>query len=348
MNAKKIITFIFGSLICMNTVSPVPVHAEIHNPEVIQTEVWYAYCYVDNKTDELYPCIRCEANILDDGSLKLYLKNVMTWNTDNNSHTLTLCNPTSVSTATRPYAFYMGNPYVYDDVYYVACSKDDFDKYLGKNPTGLPTVTNPYRDYDICFYPDSYEWSGISITDVRKDGTEWGTEWYRSYYMFMRKSSAVWGTSYSVGDIERHIYRGNLNHIKEGYICDVQTFTPKTTLTKDAVFRLYGKEITISAEFTSLRQNLPDTDKDAYIKELETRVAELENANTVLAQKNHELENRINLLTSGDKNDINGDCVVDIEDVQYLLMWYTETKVAKKSNDSVDTWYVNRFGDELR
>ena len=201
---------------------------------------------------------------------------------------------------------------------------------------------------DICFYPDTYDWAGICVKDARSNGTDWGTEWYRSYYMFRRTNSPTWGTSYSVVDIERHIYRGNLNHIKEGYICDVQTFTPKTTLTKDAVFRLYGKEITIGANLTTLRQNLPDTDKDEYIKELEARITELENALTVSAQENHELRNRINLLTSGDKNDINGDCVVDIEDVQYLLMWYTETQVAKKSNDPVDTWYVNRFGDELR
>ena len=56
-----------------------------------------------------------------------------------------------------------------------------------------------------------------------------------------------------------------------------------------------------------------------------------------------ELKNRINLLSTGVYGDVNGDEVVDVQDAQIILAYYTERDVAKKSVPDLVTFGLN-FG----
>lgn len=82
---------------------------------------------------------------------------------------------------------------------------------------------------------------------------------------------------------------------------------------------------------------------DTDVSDIQKYIDELEAENALLRQENTELKNRINLLSTGIYGDVNGDQVVDVQDAQIILAYYTERDVAKKSVPDLVTFGLN-FG----
>lgn len=97
-----------------------------------------------------------------------------------------------------------------------------------------------------------------------------------------------------------------------------------------------------------LKDNTSTTTYDTeYIKQIEEENKNLKEQLANTEEIAHEYANRLTVLTTNSStNDINNDGVFSIDDVQYLLMYYTESVVAKSTTDTIDVWYVNRFGKE--
>ena len=53
--------------------------AKVIEPEVVKTESWTTSYYIDDDMDTLYPYIQCEADIYNDGTIKLYMWNTHEW-----------------------------------------------------------------------------------------------------------------------------------------------------------------------------------------------------------------------------------------------------------------------------
>lgn len=81
------------------------------------------------------------------------------------------------------------------------------------------------------------------------------------------------------------------------------------------------------------------------ISDIQEYINKLEAENALLRQENTELKNRINLLSTGTYGDVNGDGVVDVQDAQIILAYYTERDVAKKSVPDLVTFGL-KFGKE--
>lgn len=84
---------------------------------------------------------------------------------------------------------------------------------------------------------------------------------------------------------------------------------------------------------------------DTDVSDIQKYIDKLEAENALLRQENTELKNKINLLATGTYGDVNGDAVVDVQDAQIILAYYTERDVAKKSVPDLITFGFN-FGKE--
>ena len=76
-------------------------------------------------------------------------------------------------------------------------------------------------------------------------------------------------------------------------------------------------------------------------EELANKVQELEKQNQELKADNEALTRTINILSQKKFCDINGDNLVDVEDAQLVLRYYTET-VAGLTEDPIEVWYSKR------
>jgi hypothetical protein len=349
MKAKKIITSIIGTVMFFNTVNPVCVNSfEIIEPTVIRAEMWYANCYVDTNKNVMYPCIRCEADIFNNGVVNLYMTYDYAFdpNVVSNSYIQTV-STVPVCTDSKLYAFHKSIPYTdpKNGVRYVPCSGTEYGTYKNQKFSELPNVTNVYRDWDISYYPTCYTYSGMICTPSTSMVRRWQDQFEKVYYMFIRSDSYEWETAYSARDAYKLRYDGNIYENTGESVCEVQTFTPNREINSPVTLHLYGHDITVEPDIVNYKKNMTDEEKDTYIQELEQQIQELRESNELLALQTHELHNRIALLSQGTTGDINSDEIVDITDVQLLLRYYTETEVAGKFNkDSVDVWYMYRFG----
>lgn len=81
------------------------------------------------------------------------------------------------------------------------------------------------------------------------------------------------------------------------------------------------------------------------VSDIQEYIDKLEAENALLRQENTEYKNKINLLATGTYGDVNSDAVVDVQDAQIILAYYTERDVAKKSVPDLVTFGL-KFGKE--
>lgn len=94
---------------------------------------------------------------------------------------------------------------------------------------------------------------------------------------------------------------------------------------------------------SGIKYYMRDTEDTIYGSEQDQYIKQLEAENATLRQENTELKNRINLLSTGVYGDVNGDEIVDVQDAQIILAYYTERDVAKKSVPDLVTFGL-KFG----
>lgn len=320
MKAKKIIACIISCILFMVCV-PFTATAKVLEPEVVKTEKWTTSYYIDDDIDTLYPYIQCEADIYNDGTIKLYMWNTHEWDGFATvKHTATVIQTTPVGQGDTLYRY----------------SKGEFPN------SDLPGV------FDVSYYSSKYYFLESG----------YGDGFYRTV-----SCASIGGARV---DIYNATYTGALPEMPvstQRALYPQCTFWPNEDPTGIYKFRLFGHDITITPELLSgnivatpsddgyktiTYNNGSSTSKiktDTDVSDIQKYIDKLEAENALLRQENTEQRNKINLLSTGTYGDVNGDQVVDVQDAQIILAYYTERDVAKKSVPDLVTFGLN-FGKE--
>ena len=77
---KHLISSIASMAIIMNTMGfDLTANAKVIEPEIVKTETWTTSYYIDDDMATLYPYIDCQADIYNDGTVKVYFWNTHEW-----------------------------------------------------------------------------------------------------------------------------------------------------------------------------------------------------------------------------------------------------------------------------
>ena len=89
---KQLISSIASMSIIMNTMGfNLTANAKVIEPEIVKTETWTTSYYIDDDMETLYPYIDCQADIYNDGTVKVYFWNTHEWDGfDSFTHTATM------------------------------------------------------------------------------------------------------------------------------------------------------------------------------------------------------------------------------------------------------------------
>lgn len=268
--------------------------AKVIEPEIVKTESWTTSYYIDDDKDTLYPYIQCEADIYNDGTIKLYMWNTHEWDgfaTVN--HTATIINTRPVSQNSMLYTFWKNDiPAGSTHVEYVDAlgtinapsSKEIYNEksaVITREPLVSPSDdSNPYLKLNLSFYPKEY-----SCSNVRRIGEQyWMDKCETGYYASRRDSNSNWmynsNTSlisypqYNAALAKMNFYSGESSFRKSN---SAVTFTPTVDPTGTYNFRLYGHDITITPELLSgsIVAEPKQTEQEQKIKALEEENAAL-------------------------------------------------------------------------
>lgn len=310
---KRFISIILSIIMCMCMVSPVTATAKVIEPEVVKTEKWTTSYYIDDDIDTLYPYIQCEADIYNDGTIKLYMWNTHEWDGFATvSHRVTVYEPIFVSQLGFVYcAKYGGNPVI-----------------DGKELTSVNYRLNePIDDIPINFISGKYTYQ---IDNTRSIFGVWWDGNGKTFYSFSPNSGSH-GYTASVSRISIVSSLAKLGYYSSRNGCSY-TFKPTEDPTETYNFRLFGHDITITPELLS--ENIVSepilTEQEQYIKQLE--------------EENKKLKEQLNLLSGSSCGDIDGDGDISVEDAQLLLQYYTESKVARLTDKPIKDWYTEKYG----
>lgn len=222
--------------------------AKVIEPEIVKTESWTTSYYIDDDMDTLYPYIQCEADIYNDGTIKLYMWNTHEWDGFATvSHTVTIINTIPESIDSKPYAFWSGN--IPDNLLHI------------KRFENVQDIVK-----DMSYYPSEYK-------HVHPSFSEWSTR-----YVKLVDDPMVTNNNLSARFPIRHVPLSNLSFYetrKDNLLFD--TFTPTVDPTGTYNFRLYGHDITITPELLSgsIIAEPQLTEQEQKIKALEAENAAL-------------------------------------------------------------------------
>ena len=79
MKMKKLMGSIIATVMAVGMAGGTSVNAKVIEPEVVRTETWTTSYFIDDDTSTLYPYIQCEADIYNDGTIKVYAWNTHEW-----------------------------------------------------------------------------------------------------------------------------------------------------------------------------------------------------------------------------------------------------------------------------
>lgn len=334
---KKFISIILSIIMCMCMISPVMGSAKVIEPEVVKTEKWTTSYYIDDDVDTLYPYIQCEADIYNDGTIKLYMWNTHEWDGFSTvSHYIFTCSTIPEEKSNE-----------------VDLSINNMGCELKGKYGGSLYLFNTTSFMDYSFFDPNYSiWKNHLIYNDDYEICE--------LYTFDLESKKQY---YDLRVLSRKLALSKLNFLSSRPKAPIFTFSPKVDPTGTYNFRLYGHDITVTPELLSGNIVATPSDDgyrtitynngssairiktDTDVSDIQKYIDELEAENALLRQENTELKNRINLISTGVYGDVNGDEVVDVQDAQIILAYYTERDVAKKSVPDLVTFGL-KFGKE--
>ena len=334
---KRLIGVILSLIIVISCTVPISVEAKVIEPEVVKTESWTTSYYIDDDMDTLYPYIQCEADIYNDGTIKLYMWNTHEWDGFATvSHAATIVNSAPVSQNSMIYTFWNnGEPYNIErepvkyitdsGTAYYPSSEKMYNEHKYANTSGpITPVDNPYSSLNLSYYACEYKcnqnycrWSEVPSQE-------------RVYYVYC--SSRIDNTSYySCKDctgVYNNRYSGALPNMEVGSgdnrdRCLWYIFKPTVDPTGTYNFRLYGHDITITPELLSgnIISEPELTEQEKYIKQLEEENARL----------------KASITNTNSFGDINGDNLVDVADAQMILNYYVYT-LANSNAEPLEDW----------
>ena len=333
---KRLIGIILSVITVISCVEPISVEAKVIEPEIVKTESWTTSYYIDDDMDTLYPYIQCEADIYNDGTIKLYMWNTHEWDGFATvSHTATIINTTPFSQDSMLYAFYSGHSSytressTYSENY-IPSNKSIYD--MRNSARRIPMdEDNPYLKLDLSYYPEEYSIFNVgSIYGWQRSNSEqfyygycqipYDDDYYVPRYSFYSTGYGDMWLTYKA-PLPNMIFYDNAPPSKQNI--SSWTFKPTVDPTGTYNFRLFGHNITITPELLSgnIIAEPELTDQEKYIKQLEEENAKLKASIT-----------NTNLF-----GDINGDNLVDVADAQMILNYYVYT-LANSSAEPLEEW----------
>ena len=226
MRTRKTIACIISMALFALCIS-INANAKVIEPEVVKTEKWVTSYYLDDDLEELYPFIRCEADIYNDGTVKLYLWNMHEWDgfaTVSHRATIVQTSPTKQSSAL--YCFHNGTP----------CILSNGDTYtISENDSAW------VKEIDVSYYPTEYEWNGVVNS----------ASYCRRYSFVMSTGTGEYVLDDSVEFPRYYGPLPNMPFYKIRPANPFYTFKPTEDPTGTYEFRLFGHDITITPELLS-------------------------------------------------------------------------------------------------
>jgi hypothetical protein len=315
---KKIISTICASVFAFSCFG-FNASAKVIEPEIVKTETWTTSYFIDDDMDTLYPYIQCEADIYNDGTIKLYMWNTHEWDGFATvSHKATLIEiPPIMEDSVK---FNVLNAYC-NNSHYVSQNCDiyfhGFSFYTGSNKSWSTDETFFNTDrYDLIrlnYYSNSYraseqphDFRSSTVSIIHKNYTA-GTHIYSNYEL--REFFTLSGYIGYLPSME----------VNNKRLCYV--FSPMEDPIGTYNFRLYGHDITITPELLSgnIVAEPELTEQEKYIKQLE--------------EENSKLKTEIE---SYKKLDFDGDGLLTNADAQMILVYYTDSLVGKTTGKVED------------
>lgn len=327
MTIKKIISTICASVFAFSCIG-FNADAKVIEPEIVKTETWTTSYFIDDDMDTLYPYIQCEADIYNDGTLKLYMWNTHEWGGFTTvSHRIKVVqrfNP--VKEDSLAYALKYSGKYINDssnevlpiskETYY----NNTFGAFVSyDSQTPFPVDNSILNSIDLNYYSKKYS--------CKRSG---------SFLFFMSSYSSSesmnfyyqeFNGSWHPGREDLHEYYGDVA-LSE---VDFSDSRPKNSCVFEMIpiedptgtynFRLFGHDITITPELLSgnIVAEPELTEQEKYIKQLE--------------EENSKLKTEIE---SYKKLDFDGDGLLTNADAQMILVYYTNSLVGKTTGKIED------------
>lgn len=340
---KKIISTICASVFAFSCFG-FNVNAKVIEPEIVKTETWTTSYFIDDNMDTLYPYIQCEADIYNDGTIKLYMWNTHEWDGFATvSHKVTIANTrpesieddyakmiytfsknekypenSSLSGKIIPYKSVMLGRELYpanEDVYKEIKEKR-YKEHCGVKL--LKDNENPYLFIDFSYIDSNY--SNYRSNGVSQFYLSDNSKYYFSYHESWDNMYNDANASYCTMSLYESYY-GTLPEMNFGIKKLAYEFRPKEDPTGTYNFRLYGHDITITPELLSgnIIAEPELTEQEKYIKQLE--------------EENSKLKTEIE---SYKKLDFDGDGLLTNADAQMILIYYTNSLVGKTTGKVED------------
>lgn len=284
---KKIISGVIGTIIMANTLVPISVNAKVIESEIVKTETWTTSYYIDDDMETLYPYIDCQADIYNDGTVKVYFWNTHEWDGFATvKHTVTIVG-----------GGFFG-------------IRDSFDsielKYSSSSRYNLKNKGSIYP-YKLSYYQHPYEY----VNDI-----DWSM-WHETHLEYKQD----WNNKVSDLSIYEFQYSGYLPNLPVDTIWQI-TFIP----TKDPIntynFRIFEHEFTVTPEILS-----GNIVAKPLITDKEVRIQELEEENTKLKSENEHLLDMLKSQGNRAYGDMDNNGFVDGRDATILLTYYAKTSV---------------------
>lgn len=265
--------------------------AKVIEPEICHVETWTTSYYIDEDKDTLYPYIDCKAEVYNDGKVVVSYWNTHEWDGFATvKHDVTILGTYPFPSNSMEYSFKKGEVYSKDGSNYIPLNEDGKKDY------------NYWNDIDLNYYPSDYS------TSYRFWG---GTQFCAIGYKYT-KGNGVLNNS-----IPYPSYKVALPELPVNEINKI-TFTPEKDVTTTYEFYIFEHILEVTPEMlrgsTIATPQLEPAEKT--IKELRTKVSELEEQVRTLSEENENLKVR-------KLYDFNGDDVVNTLDlvcfIKYLL-----------------------------
>lgn len=297
---KRLIGAAAALVIAITSIGTMKATAKVIQPEVVKTEKWTTSYWIDDDKDTLYPYIDCEADIYNDGSVKIYAWNIHEFDgfATVTSHTITLVDLEPVRYSAYKNSSIYATDYPYEE------------NALYKENEILP--------YKISYFADEYSCSDYSNSLKNNNN-------YTKYHLQQPKIGII--------ALKGWQYQGALPNFKfsdrrEGN--PILYLRPTVEPTGTYNFRILGHEFTITSDLLQTTQipEPPVADDTAQyekeIKDLKAQIAALK------AERESYLE-MINtyetLLTSVslERGDVNYDGFINAVDASQILAYYAYT-----------------------
>ncbi|MBP0988572.1 MAG: hypothetical protein J6S92_09865 [Oscillospiraceae bacterium] len=293
----------------------VPANAKVIEPEVVKTDSWTTSYYIDDDVDTLYPYIQCEADIYNDGTIKLYMWNTHEWGGSSPiKQNVTFCQYTRDSSKISDSDFDFYRNLLQGDGFFDGSSvhilnpdaENEAAMKIDRNlhPTAYTIEMNHQLEtilgYDTC--------GNSPIVSLHCQYLWTDPEPQPEQISFSCPSVAI---ALAKMKVYGHAESDNL----------LATYRPITEARNTYYFRLFGHDITITPELLS-----GNIVAEPELTEQERQIKKLEEENKALKNK----------LQSYEAFDSDGDGFLTSADAQMILVYYAEYLAGATSGKTGD------------